>query len=246
MTDAVGNPLDRRQAPGRSRTESQSPGVGPGGPIQVDRRPGRPVRPLLRGDPARRGPQRVRRDRRAGHRAEARRPRVVMLAPAAVSDAEVALLTDWVQGGGNLIAMRPDKKLAGLLGLTDAGGTRANQYLKVDPGSAVGRRDRGRRRCSSTAPRTATRSTAPRAIARLYSDAATATSDAGGLAARRGHRRRPGRGLRLRPGALGGLHAPGQPGLGGPEARRHAQRHPRRTTSSTAPRPATSSPTGWT
>ena len=33
------------------------------------------------------------------------------------------LLTNWVQAGGNLIAMRPDKKLAGLLGLTDAGGT---------------------------------------------------------------------------------------------------------------------------
>ena len=28
--------------------------------------------------------------------------------------------------------MRPDKKLAGLLGLSDAGGTRANQYMKVD------------------------------------------------------------------------------------------------------------------
>ena len=31
------------------------------------------------------------------------------------------MLTTWVQAGGNLIAMRPDKKLAGLLGLTDAG-----------------------------------------------------------------------------------------------------------------------------
>ena len=27
------------------------------------------------------------------------------------------MLSDWVQGGGNLIAMRPDKQLAGLLGL---------------------------------------------------------------------------------------------------------------------------------
>ena len=30
-------------------------------------------------------------------------------------------LTNWVNGGGKLIAMRPDKKLADLLGLTDAG-----------------------------------------------------------------------------------------------------------------------------
>ena len=35
--------------------------------------------------------------------------------------------------GGNLIAMRPDPQLAGLLGLTVAGGTRANQYLLIDP-----------------------------------------------------------------------------------------------------------------
>ena len=32
------------------------------------------------------------------------------------------MFTTWVNGGGNLIAMRPDKQLAGLLGLTDAGG----------------------------------------------------------------------------------------------------------------------------
>ena len=32
------------------------------------------------------------------------------------------MFTDWVNGGGNLIAMRPDKQLAGLLGLTDAAG----------------------------------------------------------------------------------------------------------------------------
>ena len=30
------------------------------------------------------------------------------------------MLTSWVNAGGNLIAMRPDKQLAGLLGLTDA------------------------------------------------------------------------------------------------------------------------------
>ena len=33
------------------------------------------------------------------------------------------MLTDWVTAGGNLIAMRPDAQLAGLLGLTRTSGT---------------------------------------------------------------------------------------------------------------------------
>ncbi len=36
------------------------------------------------------------------------------------------MLSDWVTGGGNLIAMRPDTQLAGLLGLT-AGGHHAGR-----------------------------------------------------------------------------------------------------------------------
>ena len=44
----------------------------------------------------------------------------------------------WVSGGGNLIAMRPDKKLAGLLGITDAGTTLANAYLKVNTATQPG------------------------------------------------------------------------------------------------------------
>ena len=54
---------------------------------------------------------------------------------------QVSMLTDWVNGGGDLIAMRPDKQLAGLLGLTDAGATLANAYLRVDgtrsPGQGI-------------------------------------------------------------------------------------------------------------
>ena len=45
---------------------------------------------------------------------------------------QVAMLTAWVNGGGHLIAMRPDKQLAGLLGLADAASTLANAYLQVD------------------------------------------------------------------------------------------------------------------
>jgi hypothetical protein len=62
----------------------------------------------------------------------------VLLAKASVTDAQVALLTNWVQTGGNLIAMRPDKKLAPLLGLADSGTILSNADLKVDTSRAPG------------------------------------------------------------------------------------------------------------
>jgi hypothetical protein len=63
---------------------------------------------------------------------------LVVLGDAAVTASEVAALTSWVNAGGNLIAMRPDKQLAGLLGLTDAGSTLANGYLQVDTSAPPG------------------------------------------------------------------------------------------------------------
>ena len=39
------------------------------------------------------------------------------------------MFSDWVNSGGRLIAMRPDKKLAGLLGMKDAGSTLSEGYL---------------------------------------------------------------------------------------------------------------------
>jgi hypothetical protein len=63
---------------------------------------------------------------------------VVVLAQTGLTDAQATLLGNWVQGGGNLIAMRPDARLAGLLGLSAAGGTLGNAYLKVDTGSGAG------------------------------------------------------------------------------------------------------------
>ena len=72
------------------------------------------------------------------------------------------MLTDWVTAGGNLIALRPDKKLAGLLGLTDLGDDARRRVPQTRP--RPGRRAPGSpaRRSSSTAPPTATCSTAPR------------------------------------------------------------------------------------
>lgn len=63
---------------------------------------------------------------------------VAILGEMPLTTAQVTLLTTWVGNGGNLIAMRPDKKLAGLLGLTDQGGTLSNGYLQVDTATSPG------------------------------------------------------------------------------------------------------------
>ncbi len=63
---------------------------------------------------------------------------VVVLAQTAVTDAQTTALTNWVQGGGNLIAMRPDARLAGLLGLGAPTSTVSNGYLKVNAASSAG------------------------------------------------------------------------------------------------------------
>ena len=63
---------------------------------------------------------------------------VVLLGDTALSAGQVTTLTNWVNGGGKLIAMHPDKQLAGLLGLSDAGSTLSNAYVKVDTTSGPG------------------------------------------------------------------------------------------------------------
>jgi len=63
---------------------------------------------------------------------------VVLLGDTSLTQTQVGLLTTWVQGGGNLIAFRPDADLASLLGLLDASGTVTNKYLKIDTSSAPG------------------------------------------------------------------------------------------------------------
>jgi hypothetical protein len=63
---------------------------------------------------------------------------VVILGEMSLSAAQVTMFTTWVNGGGNLIAMRPDKQLATLLGLTDAASTLSNAYLQVDTATSPG------------------------------------------------------------------------------------------------------------
>jgi hypothetical protein len=63
---------------------------------------------------------------------------VVILAPAAVSAPQAATLGAWVQGGGNLIAMRPGPALAPLLGLGSDTGDLDDGYVRVNTASAPG------------------------------------------------------------------------------------------------------------
>src|SRR5262249_7112255 len=63
---------------------------------------------------------------------------VVLLGNVALSSSQAGVITSWVQGGGNLIAMRPDKDLTSLLGLFDMHSTLSNAYLKVDTSKAPG------------------------------------------------------------------------------------------------------------
>jgi hypothetical protein len=57
--------------------------------------------------------------------------------PAGLSAGQVSTLTSWVQGGGDLVAMRPPKSLAPLLGLADAGGTVSNGSITAAAQSGV-------------------------------------------------------------------------------------------------------------
>jgi hypothetical protein len=97
---------------------------------------------------------------------------VVVLAQTTLSPGQAALLDSWVQDGGNLIAMRPDAKLAGLLGLGADTGDLANSYVQVAPGHGI------------TAETMQFHDTADRwtlagatTVATLYSNATTATSN---------------------------------------------------------------------
>lgn len=57
---------------------------------------------------------------------------VVILAEMPLVSGQVTMLTNWVNAGGNLIAMRPDAALASLLGVTISGTPVQNGYLLVN------------------------------------------------------------------------------------------------------------------
>ena len=63
---------------------------------------------------------------------------VVILGEMSLTAAQVTMLSNWVTGGGNLIAMRPDAQLNALLGLASAGSPLSNAYLLINTGSEPG------------------------------------------------------------------------------------------------------------
>ena len=63
---------------------------------------------------------------------------VVILGEMPLTSSQVAMFSDWVNAGGHLIAMRPDKQLAGLLGITDMGSTLSDAYMLIDTSKGPG------------------------------------------------------------------------------------------------------------
>jgi hypothetical protein len=103
------------------------------------------------------------------------RHQVVLLAQTTLTDAQEALLSAWVHHGGNLIAMRPDARLDGLLGLRAGTAELTDGYLAVATRSAAGAGiAAATMQFHGTADLRAADDTT--VVARLYSDADTATS----------------------------------------------------------------------
>ena len=100
----------------------------------------------------------------------------MVLGESTLSATHVSTLTNWVNAGGNLIAMRPDDQLVGLLGVTDLGTTLPNAYLQVATGSAPGAGIVGSTiQYHGTADRYSLNGAT--AVATLYSSSTTATSN---------------------------------------------------------------------
>ncbi len=85
---------------------------------------------------------------------------VVVLGDVTVTTAQVTALTNWVNAGGNLIALSPDKKLAALLGSHRLRNDAVERISAREHRERAGRGDRRASPSSSTAPPTATRSPA--------------------------------------------------------------------------------------
>ncbi len=102
---------------------------------------------------------------------------VVVLGETALTAAQVTTLTTWVNGGGNLIAFRPDKQLAGLLGITDQAATLAEAYMRIEttPGGPGAGLTGVTMQYHGTADRYALNGAT--AVATLYSTSATATTN---------------------------------------------------------------------
>lgn len=100
---------------------------------------------------------------------------VVILGDMQLTSGQVSMISSWVTSGGRLIAMHPDKQLAGLLGLTSTNNTLSNAYLAVNTSSGPGVGIVGQTIQFHGAADLYTLSGAT-AFATLYSNATTATA----------------------------------------------------------------------
>ncbi|NEM97760.1 Ig-like domain-containing protein [Pontibacter burrus] len=64
---------------------------------------------------------------------------IVIVGNIPLTDAQVSVLSTWVNAGGILIASKPDAKLGTLLGISPDGGTLANSYLLVNTSTGPGK-----------------------------------------------------------------------------------------------------------
>ena len=105
---------------------------------------------------------------------------VVILGEMSLTSDQVSMFTSWVTAGGNLIAMRPDKQLASLLGLDDDVGTlpttQLYAYLLVDTSDAPGQGIVNQTIQYHGIADLYTLNEGTTEVAELYSDAATATN----------------------------------------------------------------------
>ena len=100
---------------------------------------------------------------------------LIILGEFPLAAAQVKLFGDWVETGGSLIAMRPDKQLADLLGLNKTSGKLSNGYLLVNtltgPGAGIVQQTIQFHGTADLYTLSGASS-----LATLYSDAVTATS----------------------------------------------------------------------
>jgi hypothetical protein len=63
---------------------------------------------------------------------------VAILGETPLTSAQITMLSDWITAGGNLIAARPDKQLASLLGINDASSVQSDAYTLHSMGTNGG------------------------------------------------------------------------------------------------------------
>ena len=64
---------------------------------------------------------------------------VVILTETKLNASQIDMLSEYVRGGGNLIAFRPDKQLAPVFGISDTGSSVTDGYIKIVPSNDIGK-----------------------------------------------------------------------------------------------------------